>query len=337
MKKNTIVLIGDEKSKANIFFNEIIDRDIYDFINMSWENIDIDILEKATLVKLNAPKITNTEIKNVMDFVQWYKKELFYLESFENINYLNKPKAIFQTLDKVYTKKLLEKNNIPTTEMIYSNIIDYENLKKYLILNDIKEVFIKLRYGSGAGGIVVYKYNKQLDKDIIYTTIMLKENTMYNVKNIIKVGNTKKIKSIINMLLKQDVIIEKSVPKERIGSLTYDLRVVYQFGKIEFIVARGSSGPITNLHLNNNPLALSEINLTNAEIEKIESLCASAVALYDGLNVAGIDVLVTPNREFKIIEINAQGDLIYQDIYNENIIYKNQLKFIKDNSADEVI
>lgn len=333
MKKQTIVLIGDEKSKASIFFNKIIDRNVYDFINMGWENINIDVLKKAKIVKVTPPTITNTEIENVANFAEWYKKELYYLDSLESVNYLNKPKAIFETLDKVYTKKILEENNIPTTEMIHANITNYEELKQYLKTNDVREVFIKLRYGSGAGGIIVYKYNKKLDKDIAYTTIMLKESTMYNVKNILKIGDSQKIKSIVNLLLKEEVIIEKATEKDRVENLTYDLRVVYQFGKIDFIVARGSNGPITNLHLNNNPLELSKINLTNTELEKIESLCARAVDLYDGLNVAGIDILVTPRREFKIIEINAQGDLIYQDIYNENIIYTNQLKFINNNNT----
>lgn len=327
--KKIIVLIGDKESKGNIFFSKIIDRNVYDFINMEWENIDTDILKKASLVKLNPPKIINTEILKAKDFVNSYKKELLYLESLENVNYLNRPKAILETLDKIYTKNMLEKEKIPTTKMIRENIKSYEELKSYLDKENIREVFIKLRYGSGAGGIIVYKYNKKLKKDIIYTTIMLKDRKLYNVKNTIKVGDFKKIETIVNILLKEDVIIEKSVQKDRIENINYDLRVLYQYSKIDFIVARGSIGPITNLHLNNKPLELSKINLSSCEIKKIEDLCKRSVSLYEGLNMAGIDILVTPKREFKIIEINGQGDLIYEDIYNENIIFKNQLKALE--------
>ena len=59
---------------------------------------------------------------------------------------------------------------------------------------------------------------------------------------------------------------------------------------------------------------------------KIEELCQEAVDCFKGLNYAGIDILLRgKNLEPVIIEMNAQGDLIYQDIYNENKIYKNQL------------
>ena len=46
--------------------------------------------------------------------------------------------------------------------------------------------------------------------------------------------------------------------------------------------------------------------------------------------MAGIDIAFTKNMKTAyIIEINGQGDLIYQDIYNENIIYTNQVKEMK--------
>ena len=49
-----------------------------------------------------------------------------------------------------------------------------------------------------------------------------------------------------------------------------------------------------------------------------------------GLRSAGIDLLLdrgslTP----RVIEMNAQGDLIYQDIYQENKIYRHQAEIIK--------
>ncbi len=104
------------------------------------------------------------------------------------------------------------------------------------------------------------------------------------------------------------------------------MRVVYQFGQIDYIVARGSTGPITNLHLNNKPIEVEKIGLSEEHIKEISEICKNTMSCFDGLNVAGIDILVTPNKRFKVIEINSQGDLIYADIKAENTIYKNQVK-----------
>ncbi len=54
---------------------------------------------------------------------------------------------------------------------------------------------------------------------------------------------------------------------DKYDKYSYDLRVVYQFGKIDYIVARGSSGPITNLHLNNKPIDIKKLNFTKEEIQ----------------------------------------------------------------------
>ena len=51
---------------------------------------------------------------------------------------------------------------------------------------------------------------------------------------------------------------------------------------------------------------------------------------FPGLRSAGIDILLEKGSlRPRIIEMNAQGDLIYQDIYHENVIYSQQVRMIK--------
>ena len=47
------------------------------------------------------------------------------------------------------------------------------------------------------------------------------------------------------------------------------------------------------------------------------------------LSYAGIDLLVTPSGKFFVIEVNGQGDAIYQDFYEHNNIYKQQIILLK--------
>ena len=93
---------------------------------------------------------------------------------------------------------------------------------------------------------------------------------------------------------------------------------------------RQSDGPVTNLHLNNQAADIKELGLSGRIMSGIEEICNQAVSLFDGLNVAGIDVMLDKgSRKPRIIEINGQGDLIYQDIFSENIIYRKQAEFLK--------
>ena len=94
-------------------------------------------------------------------------------------------------------------------------------------------------------------------------------------------------------------------------------------------MARRSKGPITNLQLNNCALKVKELGLSEETMESIRQVCSQAMRLYPGLSMAGIDILLDKQgRNPKVIEMNGQGDLIYQDIFNENRIYKQQIKWM---------
>ena len=99
---------------------------------------------------------------------------------------------------------------------------------------------------------------------------------------------------------------------------------------MDFILARLSKGPITNLHLNNQPLLASQLNLPKTVMEQIAVLCQKACICYPENRSVGIDILLE-KRSFKprIIEMNGQGDLIYQDIYQDNQIYFHQAQMMK--------
>ena len=100
---------------------------------------------------------------------------------------------------------------------------------------------------------------------------------------------------------------------------------------MDFILARLSSGPITNLHLNNHPLKGDALGLPCHVMEDVEQLCIRAAKCYPGLRSAGIDVLLEKGSlRPRIIELNGQGDLIYQDIYDQNRIYLHQAEMMKE-------
>lgn len=135
---------------------------------------------------------------------------------------------------------------------------------------------------------------------------------------------------LLNRLLSLDCIVERWYPKEEAKGYSYDLRAVVQDGRMDFCLARLSKGPITNLHLNNHPLPASQLGLPSQVFQEIENICLEALRCYPGLRSAGIDLLLEKGSlRPRIIEMNGQGDLIYQDIFNENKIYRHQARMIR--------
>ncbi len=64
-------------------------------------------------------------------------------------------------------------------------------------------------------------------------------------------------------------------------------------------------------------------------MREIDRLCASAMEPFEGLSMAGLDILLEKNTlRPLVIEMNGQGDLIYQDIFHENRIYREQAYYM---------
>lgn len=99
--------------------------------------------------------------------------------------------------------------------------------------------------------------------------------------------------------------------------------------EVDYVVVRCSDGAITNLHLNNKARLFEELSLAPSVREEL--FCRSITAMKAlGLRYAGIDVLIARNTDTPyIIEVNGQGDHIYQDMFTENKIYANQIKTIE--------
>lgn len=281
------------------------------------------------LIKLEPPVHQETGFIAYHALCKEYIAQLEQLarrEKSENTHYLNEPQAIAHTLDKVKSKELLE--GLPTTLLLSSSIGDFEALTDFLSGEKYSNVFVKPRFGSGAGGIMAFKYNKKRDDMVAYTTLSAKGSYVYNTKRINRLVNLREIAVLANAVLQSGALVERWMLKDTLDAENYDLRVVCQFGKVEHIVVRSSKSAITNLHLNNKARSFDDLKLPLPIIERINSLCVRATQL-SGLQYAGVDMLIERDTQTPyIIEVNGQGDHIYQDMYNGNKIYKKQLSTI---------
>ncbi|WP_053957196.1 STM4014 family protein [Inediibacterium massiliense] len=284
------------------------------------------------VVKIDPPHYKTSNVNELNSLVQNYKSQLDLLASIDSLKFMNTPQAIWNTLDKKTCKEILERSNIPTTPRIPKEFISLEELKQYMLDHKIYNVFIKPRFGSGAAGVMAYRLRPKWGEEILQTCLTKVEEHYNNTKKIRKIKDKTIIKELIDFILSQDAIVERWIPKPKVGDIVYDLRAVYQFGKLDYLLARGAKDlAITNLHLNNHALELKALNLSDENLSDMESICKEAISKIPGLHSVGIDLILSiKNKKPMIIEMNGQGDLLYKDIYNDNNIYKNQVQYLKN-------
>lgn len=335
-----VVLIGSRNSKRTEYFLKAADNLGVPVHVTGWEDIfagfGYGTLEGA-VVKIDPPSYKITDLEIMQENLLIYKDALKRM-ALCRCHFLNTPEAILSVLDKRLAKEELVKYGIPVTDLVLGNINSSEELLDFM--KDSKEysLFIKPVDYSGAAGVLAFRLNPVTGRMKLYTSCRLEDGKLYNTKKLFAIDNTTEIINIIDKLAGKGnkgsmpgLIAEKWYPKSSFNGRSYDLRVVLQYGKVQYIVVRQSDGPVTNLHLNNNAMDFKELNLPESIEEDICNTCKKAASVFKGLNVCGIDVMIDRgSRKPRIIEINGQGDLIYQDIFSENKIYTEQVKMLSN-------
>jgi glutathione synthase/RimK-type ligase-like ATP-grasp enzyme len=327
MKK--FVLIGQPETERTEYFMKAAQEsgtavDFYEIFSPECDNIS------NAFIKIDPPQYTTAQISGMDQLTDKYCDFLRKLEKLPNCTFLNSPQAIIQTLNKTACKKLLMDHAIPTTHMLATQIHNYDELRHAMTQANIAQAFIKPDTGSGAAGVCAYRVNRS-GQEKLFTSMRIDNGILFNTRKIRGIINHAMIEALLDALFKMPTIVEEWVSKASFNGHIFDLRVLYQFGKVDFAVARLSKSPITNLHLNNNALPIDELQLSEHTLAEIAALCECTMPLFAKparLNYAGFDILLTHDtKKPMIIEINGQGDLLYLDILNENRIYKNQIEY----------
>ena len=326
-----ITLIGTEQSKRTEYFKKAADEMHQEISVVEWKREDFSFEEFKSgevKVKLDPPSYNVYDLETMQCNLRKYQSDLRYLSQL-NVDFLNSPTAIWEVLDKRGCKLRLQEGKVPSTRILLESVDTIEQLTTYMEERKVFSVFIKPVFFSGAAGVSALRLNPRTKQMLLYTSCKLVNGSLVNTKTLDCIRDTECIYALLNVLLKMDIMVEYWYPKSVFHGKSYDLRVVYQFGHIAHIVVRQSNGPVTNLHLNNQALEIKELGLDTKMMDQIEEVCQKGISLFPGLLVAGIDILIEKNQQKPyIIEINGQGDLIYQDIFGENRIYKEQIAYL---------
>jgi glutathione synthase/RimK-type ligase-like ATP-grasp enzyme len=279
------------------------------------------------LIKLEPPEFAESDFSRFDTLSQAYRATLRRLADaadYASLRYLNAPNALLLALDKNACKRHLHGLRVTPVLAEAGEIRDFSSLLTQMQARAKYAVFIKPRFGSGAGGVIALRRHPRNGQCVAYTTLRQQDGRFFNTRKIHRLTKTAELGAYVDRALQGEAIVEAWIAKASVAGETYDLRVVCQFGAIRHIVARASQGAITNLHLNNKTRPLADIALTTAQQQEIAALCRAANTRL-GLAVSGVDILMDRRGVPWLIEVNGQGDHIYQDMYDQNVLYREQI------------
>ena len=341
-----IILIGSkggkdsEGSKRKVYFEKAaadagVRVDFYDWKDFPFVEGIRDI--ENSIVKIDAPEWDSCRLKDLDELTGQYREQLLRLARMPFGGFFNHPDDIVEVLDKRKCKQTLDENSIAVTEMYDDSFSCREEVLDFMRESRVHQIFLKPMRGSGAAGVTAVRFSSVREKIVLYTCAAVEQGEVVNTKRLYRLEG-EDAAAFLDKLLELDCVVEKWHSKDTFQEHCYDLRVIVQDRRIDYILPRLSKGPITNLHLNNHSMEFEKLNLDRAVIENISETCLRAADCYPGLKSIGIDVLLEKgHRKPYIIEMNAQGDLLHRDIYGENRIYRRQVEIMRAMMSESFI
>ncbi len=246
-----------------------------------------------------------------------------------NAAFMNPPDDIALMFDKQRCHQHMQKKGVAVIPRL-ADIDSYDELRSYMLEQRCFRLFIKLRWGSSASGVVAYEINPDGIREKAQTSAELVfhdgEWQLYNSLKIHCYRKPQEIKKLLNLLFSEGVHIERWIPKSRINGLSYDLRTVAIAGKPAHCVVRKGCSPMTNLHLGNQRDQLCKLGLKQEAEDALMKQVEITATAFPQSHYMGIDLLLSRggNRPM-VIETNAFGDLLPGILFQGQDTYATEL------------
>lgn len=234
-----------------------------------------------------------------------------------HIQLISHPDDILLAFDKYHCQVYLQQHQIPIPELL-GPIQDYDQLRQKMRQHKMPRVFIKLKHGASAAGIIALETSA--NKIQIRSTIEYDAKTaaLYNTRRLTRSRNEQEIAKLINALCHMDVYAERWIPKAQVAQHIVDIRVLVIGGKVQHQVLRMSQSPITNLHLLNQraDTLLLQQSMSAMAWQAMLTSCEQVAALFPKSLYIALDVAVTVNfNKHVILEVNAFGGFLKEVLH----------------------
>ena len=232
------------------------------------------------------------------------------------------PASIAEVFDKQAFHHRCRALNVSAPEALPAATVD--DLLEALAANP-RTVFVKLRYGSSASGLGIYRPHP---RPRLMTTVRVTPNGWFNSRRVNRVTEPTRIRTILEGLIERESAhIEFAVPKASLQQAFFDCRVLMVHHEPRFVVVRQSRHPITNLHLGGWRGNLDQLREHCPEglWERAMDDCRRISTHYGGLHL-GLDVAFERGwSAHRILEANAFGDLLPGLLHEGRSVYGTEI------------
>lgn len=276
--------------------------------------IQQQIQQKGRMI---APYQFYAGFKGVMQQVKQTVLSLPDLQNVHDVQLMNSPDDILLAFDKYRCQRYLQQHKIPIPELLGS-IQSYTELRQKMRQYNMPRVFIKLKHGASAAGVVALE--SSANKIQIRSTVEYQPKTkaLYNTRRLTRSCNENTIIELINALCQMDVYAERWIPKAQIAEHIVDVRIVVIGGKAQHSVLRMSKSPITNLHLLNQRADTTQLQqqMSTSAWQAVLATCEQVAALFPQSLYIALDIAIAVNfNKHVVLEVNAFGDLLKAVLY----------------------
>lgn len=274
------------------------------------------VLSRTAIAHLG-PDHLGPEKGRILHPRQWYLGFRSLLEEIEQslsgvATFTSQPADIAVMFDKHLCHQRLAEDGIRVPAAL-PPVRGYEELRALMREAGLPRVFVKLRHGASASGVVALETAP--GREQARTTVeMAPDGRLYNSRQIRRYEGTTMISALIDALAPHGVHTEAWIPKAGVDGGSCDLRVVTVLGRPALAVLRVSQGPLTNLHLLNRRAdpALLRDRMPPEAWEALLASCRQVAGRFPRTLHTGIDVAVRAGfRDHAVLEVNAFGDLLH--------------------------
>lgn len=215
--------------------------------------------------------------------------------------------------DKYRCHRRLQAAGVRVPRALDSSPRDYSELEQFAQSAGMSRVFVKLKHGSSASGVIALQWGPRGQVKAVTSVEVDSDGGLHNSLRVRTYRSSADIAPIIDRLAPDGLHIEQWIPKASLGLRVADIRMVVVGGVATHAVVRTSTTPLTNLHLGGARGVLQEA-MTVAGPEKWSQLLTTserAGACFPSACSVGVDVLPGVGwRTFTVGEVNAFGDLL---------------------------
>lgn len=239
------------------------------------------------------------------------------------------PSDIACTFDKTACRERLVQSGIPVPRLLPVGG-GFEALAIAMADARMPRVFVKLRHGSAAAGMVALARNGS-DWMASTTAMIDDDGRLYATRAIRRIRDRHLIAQIIDRLAPLGLHVEQWVPKVGIENRIVDLRLVVIGGTRVFPIVRSSSHPMTNLHIGGarSPADALAASMGDVAWQALLDTARRTARQFPSALSVGIDMAVLADgRRHVVLEVNAFGDHIRDFSIDGQTVHQAQIAHI---------